>query len=86
MQFKTFPEGINPFTKKGVVKLGIDPTGPELHLGHLLPMKLFKLFKQNGCEPHIVLGTFTAQIGDATGRDATRPILTPEQTKENAEF
>ena len=85
MKFTTFPENINPFQKKGVVKLGIDPTGPELHLGHLLPIKLFKQFKDNGCEPHIILGTFTAQIGDATGRDTTRPILTKEQTEENAE-
>lgn len=85
MKFTTFPENINPFLKKGKVKLGIDPTGPELHLGHLLPLKLVKRFIDNGCEAHIVLGTFTAQIGDATGRDSTRPILSPDETCENAE-
>jgi tyrosyl-tRNA synthetase len=85
MKFTTFPENINPFEKKGIVKLGIDPTGPELHLGHLLPIKLVKQFMENGCDIHIVLGTFTAQIGDATGRDATRPILSAEETKKNAE-
>lgn len=84
MKFTTFPENINPFLKKGRVKLGIDPTGPELHLGHLLPLKLVKQFMDNGCEAHIVLGTFTAQIGDATGRDATRPILSAEETLQNA--
>lgn len=85
MKFTTFPENVNPFIKKGVVKLGIDPTGPDLHLGHLLPIKLFKKFKNEGFDPHIILGTFTAQIGDASGRDTTRPILTPEQTKDNAD-
>lgn len=85
MKFTTFPENVNPFIKKGVVKLGIDPTGPDLHLGHLLPIKLFKKFKNEGFDPHIILGTFTAQIGDASGRDTTRPILTPEQTKNNAD-
>jgi len=85
MKTTTFPENINPFEKKGVVKLGIDPTGPELHLGHLLPIKLVKEFIEKGFEAHIVLGTFTAQIGDATGRDTTRPILSSEKTAENAE-
>lgn len=84
MKFTTFPENINPFLKKGRVKLGIDPTGPELHLGHLLPLKLIKQFMDNGCEAHIVLGTFTAQIGDATGRDSTRPILSSDETLKNA--
>lgn len=85
MKFTTFPENINPFLKIGKVKLGIDPTGPELHLGHLLPLKLVKQFMDNGCEAHIVLGTFTAQIGDATGRDITRPILSSDETVKNAE-
>ena len=84
MKFTTFPENTNPFLKKGRVKLGIDPTGPELHLGHLLPLKLVKQFMDNGCTADIVLGTFTAQIGDATGRDTTRPILSADETLENA--
>jgi len=85
MKFNTFPENINPFQKKGIVKFGIDPTGSEMHLGHLLPLRIVKKFKAEGFPIHIILGTFTAQIGDATGRDATRPILTELETIENGE-
>lgn len=85
MKFTTFPENINPFLKEnGVVKFGIDPTGPDLHLGHLLPLRIVKKLKDKGANVHIVLGTFTAQIGDATGRDAARPILSEAHTKGNA--
>ena len=87
MKFTTFPEHINPFIhgpKQGIVKFGIDPTGPELHLGHLMPLRLVKKLKDTGSKIHIVLGTFTAQIGDATGRDTTRPILSEEDTRLNA--
>ena len=87
MKFTTFPEHTNPFIhgpKQGIVKFGIDPTGPELHLGHLMPLRLVKKLKDTGSKIHIVLGTFTAQIGDATGRDTTRPILSEEDTRLNA--
>lgn len=84
MKFNTFPENINPFQKKGIVKFGIDPTGSQMHLGHLLPIRIVKRFKAEGFPIHIILGTFTAQIGDATGRDSTRPILSKEQTIANA--
>ena len=66
MKFTTFPEHTNPFIhgpKQGIVKFGIDPTGPELHLGHLMPLRLVKKLKDTGSKIHIVLGTFTAQIG-----------------------
>lgn len=85
MKFTTFPENINPFQKKGIVKFGIDPTGSDMHLGHLLPLRIVKKFKAEGFPIHIILGTFTAQIGDATGRDITRPMLTELETQENAE-
>lgn len=85
MKFNTFPENINPFAKKGVIKFGIDPTGPEMHLGHLLPLRIVKKFKEQGFPVHIILGTFTAQIGDASGRDTTRPILSEEETTLNGE-
>lgn len=85
MKFTTFPDNINPFTKNtGIVKFGIDPTGPDMHLGHLLPIRIVKKLKELGHEIHIILGTFTAQIGDATGRDSTRPILSAEETKKNS--
>lgn len=93
MKFTTFPENINPFVicdknphriKGSIVKFGVDPTGPELHLGHLLPLRIVKRLKENGANIHIILGTFTAQIGDATGRDTTRPILSENETSANA--
>jgi tyrosyl-tRNA synthetase len=86
MKFTTFPENINPFQKKGIVKFGIDPSGTSLHLGHLLPLRIVKMLKDKGCETHIVLGTFTSTIGDATGRDATRPLLEKEVVLNNTEL
>ena len=86
MKFTTFPENVNPFLKKGIVKFGIDPTAPNLHLGHLMPIKLVKNFIQEGFEAHIILGTFTATLGDPSGKDAMRPILTPQQTNDNAQI
>lgn len=83
MKFTTFPENINPFQKKGIVKFGIDPTGSEMHLGHLLPLRIVKKFKEEGFPVCVILGTFTAQIGDATGRDVTRPILSEKETLAN---
>jgi len=83
MKFSTFPENTNLFQKKGIVKFGIDPSGTSLHLGHLLPLRIVKLLKNDGCDIHIVLGTFTSTIGDATGRDSTRPMLEKEVVLEN---
>jgi tyrosyl-tRNA synthetase len=84
MKFTTFPENTNVMSKKGIVKFGIDPTGPELHLGHLMPLRIVRKLKDNGCDVNIILGTFTAQIGDATGRDTTRPILSHDDAMLNA--
>lgn len=61
MRFTVFPNDIDPFSKSGVVKFGIDPTGPDLHLGHLLPLRIVKKFKDLGFDIQIILGTFTAQ-------------------------
>jgi tyrosyl-tRNA synthetase len=66
------------------VKFGIDPTFPRLHLGHLVPLRVVKKFIIKGNPVVIVLGTFTAQLGDPSGKDATRPILTKEEVKDNA--
>lgn len=67
------------------VKFGIDPTFPRLHLGHLVPIRLVNKMIEEGKDVTIVLGTFTAQLGDPSGRDKTRPILSPEEVETNAD-
>src|SRR3954464_2777246 len=67
------------------VKFGIDPTSPRLHLGHLVPLRLVRKMQDQGHTVHVVLGTFTAQLGDPSGRDAARPILSQEEVEKNAE-
>lgn len=63
------------------IKFGIDPTSDQLHLGHLVPLKIIKDLKNQGHHIDIVLGTFTAQMGDPSGRDTMRPILALNETK-----
>ena len=72
------------FSKKLNVKFGIDPTSDKLHLGHLIPLLQAKKLWDEGHQVDIVLGTFTAQLGDPSGKDTMRPILTPEETESNA--
>ena len=67
------------------VKFGIDPTFPKLHLGHLVPLRIARKMQEEGKELTIVLGTFTAQMGDPSGKDKTRPILSKEEVEANAE-
>ena len=78
-----FPEGSDIDSLKRV-KFGIDPTFPQLHLGHLVPLRMVKQLQEQGKEVTIVLGTFTAQLGDPTGKDQTRPILSKEEVEHNA--
>jgi len=63
--------------------LGIDPTSPELHLGHAIPLRKLKEFQELGHEVILLFGTFTAQIGDPSGRDKERKPLTLTQVKKN---
>ncbi len=65
------------------VYLGIDPTGPDIHLGHTIPLLFLKQLWQLGHTPVIVIGDFTARIGDPTGKDATRKPLSPEDITKN---
>lgn len=65
------------------IKYGIDPTAPEIHLGHTVPIKKLKEFQDLGHRVLFLIGDFTARIGDPTGRNETRPILSVEQIKEN---
>ncbi|HHV94647.1 MAG TPA: tyrosine--tRNA ligase [Firmicutes bacterium] len=65
------------------VKLGVDPTGTDLHLGHLIPVLKLKQFQDLGHEAILIIGDYTAMVGDPTGRNKTRPQLTHEQVLEN---
>ncbi len=67
------------------VKLGVDPTSADLHLGHTLLLQKLRQFQQLGHEAILIIGDFTAMIGDPSGRSATRPQLTHEQVLANAE-
>ena len=66
------------------VKAGFDPTAPDLHLGHVVLLKKLRQFQDLGHEVYVVIGDFTATIGDPTGRNETRPPLSKEQVLENA--
>ena len=67
------------------VKLGMDPTAPDLHLGHTVVLRKLKHFQDLGHTAIFMIGDFTGMIGDPTGRSATRPPLSPEQIAQNAE-
>src|ERR671919_406134 len=68
-----------------VVKVGFDPTAPDLHLGHTVLIRKMKHFQDLGHTVIYVVGAFTALIGDPTGRSKTRPPLTMEEISQNAE-
>ncbi len=61
------------------VKLGLDPTAPDLHIGHLVVLDVLRAFQDDGHTVVLIVGDFTAMIGDPSGRSETRPILTREQ-------
>jgi tyrosyl-tRNA synthetase len=67
------------------VKLGMDPTAPDLHLGHTVVLRKLKHFQDLGHTVIFLIGDFTGMIGDPTGRSATRPPLSREQIEQNAE-
>ena len=67
------------------VKLGMDPTAPDLHLGHTVVLRKLKHFQDLGHSVIFLIGDFTGMIGDPTGRSATRPPLTRQQIDQNAE-
>ncbi|MBS0380421.1 MAG: tyrosine--tRNA ligase [Proteobacteria bacterium] len=66
------------------VKAGFDPTAPDLHLGHTVLLNKMRQFQQLGHDVTFLIGDFTGMIGDPTGRNATRPALTPEEIQANA--
>jgi tyrosyl-tRNA synthetase len=67
------------------VKAGFDPTAPDLHLGHTVVLNKMRQFQDLGHHVMFLIGDFTGMIGDPSGRNVTRPPLTPEQIAENAE-
>jgi len=70
--------------KKLRIKLGVDPTTPDLHLGHTVVMQKLKQFQDLGHHVVFLIGDFTARIGDPSGRDETRPMLTEDVIRKNA--
>jgi len=69
--------------KKLRIKLGVDPSAPDLHLGHYIVLRQLCQFKKAGHKIIFLIGDFTAQIGDPSGRKTERPVLTAEQVKNN---
>ncbi len=67
------------------VKLGIDPSTPYLHLGHAVPLRKLREFQDAGHTAVLIIGDYTAQIGDPSGKSESRNMLTAEETKQNAE-
>ena len=67
------------------IKLGVDPTAPDIHLGHTVPLEKLRQFQQLGHQAVLIIGDFTATVGDPTGRSTARPPLTREEVLANAE-
>lgn len=67
------------------IKLGLDPTAPDIHIGHTVVLNKMRQLQDLGHQVIFLIGDFTSMIGDPSGRNATRPPLTPEQIKHNAE-
>jgi tyrosyl-tRNA synthetase len=67
------------------VKLGIDPTAPDIHLGHTVVLQKLREFQDLGHTVVLIIGDYTARVGDPSGRSAVRPHLDPEQIERNAE-
>ena len=71
--------------KKLIIKFGADPSRPDLHIGHSVPLRVLKNFQDMGHRVVFVIGDFTAMIGDPSGKSKTRPALTFEETRKSAE-
>ena len=66
------------------IKLGVDPTSADIHLGHTVVINKLRAFQELGHKVQFLVGDFTAMIGDPTGKNVTRKILTAEEVKANA--
>jgi len=66
------------------IKLGLDPTSPDIHLGHTVVLRKMRQFQDLGHKAVLIIGDYTARIGDPSGQNTTRPVLSPEQIDANA--
>ena len=73
-----------PKDRPWLIKAGFDPTSPNLHLGHAVLFRALRSLQDQGHQVVLVVGDFTARIGDPTGRNSTRPVLTADQVRDNA--
>jgi tyrosyl-tRNA synthetase len=67
------------------IKLGMDPTAPDIHLGHTVVLRKLRQFQDLGHKAVLIIGDYTARIGDPSGQNTTRPVLDPSQIKQNAQ-
>src|SRR5271154_3400678 len=66
------------------IKFGMDPTAADVTLGHAVPLKVIRTFQELGHKAVLIIGDYTARVGDPSGRNATRPILSGQQIDDNA--
>src|SRR3954449_11761973 len=66
------------------IKMGMDPTAPDVTLGHAVPLKVIRQFQEWGHKAVLIIGDYTARVGDPSGRNTTRPILSGEEIDQNA--
>src|SRR5947209_9754318 len=67
------------------IKLGMDPTAPDVTLGHAVPLKVVRQFQEWGHRAVLIIGDYTARVGDPSGRNATRKVLSGEEIDRNAQ-
>jgi len=67
------------------LKQGFDPSCPDIHLGHVVGLRKLRQFQELGHQVILIVGDWTAQIGDPSGESQTRPMLSPEEVRANAE-
>src|SRR5213083_2857303 len=67
------------------IKLGLDPTAPDIHLGHTVVLQKLREFQDRGHRVVLIVGDYTARVGDPSGRSSTRPVLSGEEIDANAE-
>ena len=67
------------------VKLGVDPTTPDIHLGHTVVLRKLREFQDLGHQVVLIIGDYTARVGDPSGRSSTRPFVDPAEIDRNAE-
>ena len=82
---ENLPQLIQQTNRPLRIKLGIDPTGTEIHLGHTIPFRKLRAFQDAGHTAVVIIGDFTAQIGDPTGKSEVRKQLSSQQVQDNAD-